>query len=84
MSHEDLVRDFFAQHAKAPLPTGKEALDVHYLDEGLIDSFGIVTMISDFESALGIMFSAEDMQSYEFQTVGGLIGMLDRLTATAV
>ena len=81
MKHEQLVRDFFTQHAKLPLPDGKESLDVHYLDDGLIDSFGIVTMISDFESALGITFTAEDMQSYEFQTVGGLIGILDRLAA---
>jgi acyl carrier protein len=82
MKHEQLVRDFFVQHAKSPLPDGKEGLDVHYLDAGLIDSFGIVTMISDFEGALGVVFTAEDMQSYEFQTVGGLIGILDRLAAT--
>ncbi|QKD19636.1 cyclase family protein [Mesorhizobium sp. NZP2077] len=79
MTHEELVREFFARHAKSPLPTGKDALTVQYLDHGLIDSFGIVTMIADFESALGVTFSAEDMQSYEFQTIGGLIGILDRL-----
>ncbi len=82
MNHEKLVRDFFATNASSPLPEGKEGLDVHYLDIGLIDSFGIVTMISDFEDELGITFSAEDMQSYEFQTVGGLIGILDRLAAS--
>ena len=38
-------------------------------------------MIADFEGALGITLTAEDMQSYEFQTVGGLIGILDRLAA---
>ncbi|TIU58036.1 MAG: acyl carrier protein [Mesorhizobium sp.] len=79
MTHEKLVRDFFSQHAKSPLPNGKDAFPVHYLDDGLIDSFGIVTMIDEFESELGVSFSAEDMQSYEFQTVGGLIGILERL-----
>jgi acyl carrier protein len=83
MKHEQLVRDFFSQNAKSPLPEGEEALDVHYLDDGLIDSFGIVTMIADFESALGVAFTAEDMQSYEFQTVGGLIGLLDRLAISS-
>jgi acyl carrier protein len=82
MNHEQLVRGFFARNAQAPLPEGRKAFDMHYLDEGLIDSFGIVTMISDFESALGIAFTAEDMQSYEFQTIGGLIGILDRLAAS--
>jgi acyl carrier protein len=81
VNNEKLVRDFFAQNAENPLPDGKEALEVHYLDDQLIDSFGIITMIADFESALGIAFSAEDMQSYEFQTIGGLIGILDRLAA---
>lgn len=83
MKHEQLVRDFFAKNASSPLPDGKEGLDVHYLDIGLIDSFGIITMISDFEGELGITFTAEDMQSYEFQTVGGLIGILDRLAASS-
>lgn len=82
MKHEQLVRDFFAKNAKAPLPDGEEGLKVHYLDTGLIDSFGIVMMISDFEAELGITFSAEDMQSYEFQTVGGLIGIIDRLAGS--
>jgi acyl carrier protein len=81
MKQEQIVRDFFAQYSKSPLPEGQEGLEVHYLDAGLIDSFGIVTMISDFEGALGITFAAEDMQSREFETVGGLIGILDRLTA---
>jgi acyl carrier protein len=83
MKHEQLVRDFFARNGGSPLPDGKEGLDVHYLDIGLIDSFGIIAMISDFESELGITFTAEDMQSYEFQTVGGLIGILDRLAASS-
>ena len=83
MTHEKLVREFFAQHGSSPLPSGADALGVHYLDEGLIDSFGIVVMISDFEGALGITFTAQDMQSYEFQTVGGLIGILDRLAKPA-
>lgn len=79
MGHEKLVREFFAQHAKLPLPSGKDALTARYLDGGLIDSLGIVTMIAEFETALGVTFSAEDLESYEFQTVGGLIGILDRL-----
>ncbi|TLG77612.1 phosphopantetheine-binding protein [Methylocystis sp. B8] len=83
MKHEQLVREFFARNAASSLPEGQDGLDVYYLDAGLIDSFGIVTMISDFESALGITFTAEDMQSYEFQTVGGLIGILDRLAASS-
>jgi acyl carrier protein len=83
MSNENLVLDFFARNGQRPLPSGSDALGVRYLDEGLIDSLGIVTMVSEFESALDIRFSADDMQSYEFQTVGGLISIIDRLASTA-
>ena len=80
MKHEDFVRDFFSRHAKQPLPAGAEGLKVHYLDEGLIDSLGIVTLITEIESSLGINLTAEEMQSFEFQTVGGLIGIIRRST----
>ncbi|MGY2803830.1 cyclase family protein [Bradyrhizobium sp. USDA 4506] len=79
MRSEKLVREFFVRHAKSPLPSGEDAFSVRYLDDGLIDSLGIVTMVDELETALGVTFSADDMQSYEFQTVGGLIGILDRM-----
>lgn len=82
MTNKGLVLDFFARNGRTSLPPEPAALDVRYLDAGLIDSLGIVTMISEFEAALNVRFSAEDMQSYEFQTVGGLIGIVDRLVAT--
>lgn len=80
MKNKEAVLDFFARCAKSPLPAGDAALGIFYLDEGLIDSLGIVKMISEIEAVLDVQFSAEDMQSYEFQTVGGLIVILDRLT----
>ncbi len=77
---KDVVLDFFARNGSTALPSGPDALKVRYLDEGIIDSLGIVTMVSELEGQLGIRFSAEDMQSYEFQTVGGLIEIIDRLS----
>ena len=83
MSNNLAVLDFFVRHGVRPLPIGDAALSVAYLDVGLIDSLGIVTLISELESKLGVQFSAEDMQSDEFVTVGGLIAILDRLTGTS-
>lgn len=79
--NREAVLGFFVRHGKAPLPAGEAALQVRYLDDGIIDSLGIVTMLSELESQLGIHFTAEDMQSYDFQTVGGLIGIINRLKA---
>lgn len=83
MDSKALVLEFFDRNARKPLPAADEAelLACHYLDAGIIDSLGIVMMITEFEAALGISFSAEDMQSYEFQTVGGLVEIIDRKLA---
>jgi acyl carrier protein len=82
MNSRDVVLDFFSRNAKTALPERHEdALACHYLDAGLIDSLGIVLMVSELEDKLGVALSSEDMQSYEFQTVGGLIGIFERLTA---
>lgn len=83
MGNKELVLDFFSRNGRKPLPVNEaDALACSYLDMEIIDSLGIVTMISEFESNLAIHFSAEDLQSYEFQTVGGLITLIDRMSAT--
>ena len=77
---KDLVLDFMARSGRQRLPANdEEVLECAYLDTGIIDSLGIINMVSEFESKLAIRFSAEDMQSYEFQTIGGLISLIDRL-----
>ena len=66
-------------NAMSSLPTGEEkgVLECYYLDQGVIDSIGIINMITSFESEFDISFEAEDMQSYDFQTVGGLIRIIE-------
>lgn len=78
MQSEQVVLDFFARNGRAPLPQS-DVLELRYLDTGMIDSLGIITLISELEGKLGIQFSAADLQSPEFQTIGGLIGIVDRL-----
>ncbi|MBL8645139.1 MAG: acyl carrier protein [Rhodospirillaceae bacterium] len=53
-------------------------LACYYLDAGVIDSVGIVTMITEFEDQFGIRFENDDLQSDEFQTIGGLIAIIQR------
>lgn len=67
MKHEARVREIFAQHAKPGLPNGKMLCACTISTISLIDSFGIIRMIFEFESALGVF--AKDMQRYEFQMV---------------
>ena len=79
---EQLLRDFFTRHGKRPPPADREAfLRIRYLDEELIDSLGIVSLITEIEEHCAIRFSADDLESYEFQSIGGLLGIVERLRA---
>jgi acyl carrier protein len=81
MTVKEEVLRFFKADALKPLPDDTEAdyLSCHYLDIGMIDSMGIVKMITEFEEKFDIHFDADCMQSYEFQTIGGLIKIIERL-----
>lgn len=77
------VLRYFSERAQAPLPgqTEVERLGCAYLDQGVVDSMGLVEMIADFEGRFDIRFSSEDVQGYEFQTPGGLIGLIEKRLA---
>ena len=71
------IIEFFRKNARAPLPTDDAALaSCAYLDSGLIDSLGIVLLLDYVESSFGINLTAEDLQSIDFQTIGGLISLI--------
>jgi acyl carrier protein len=44
----------------------------NYYEKGLIDSFGIVELISEIEDSLEIYLDDEDLRSSEFRTIEGL------------
>ena len=81
MNIKEEVLHFFKANALKPLPGDTEAdyLACYYLDIGIIDSIGIVQMIMEFEEKFKIHFDADCMQSYEFQTIGGLIQIIERI-----
>ena len=54
----------------------KELLSAAYLDEGIIDSFSLVEMIATIEQEFGIKFSAGELTSENFRTLGGVIGIV--------
>lgn len=54
-----------------------------YLDTGVLDSMGIVAMVMEMEQRFGIRFAAEDMQSVDFRTIGGLISLIEHRRADA-
>ena len=81
MKTQDIVFKFFDEKGGIPGNGLQEKLRCHYLDIKIIDSMGIIEMISLFEDKFKIRFEAEHLQSNEFQTIGGLIELVDRLRA---
>jgi acyl carrier protein len=87
MDTVDTVLAFFEKHGNGgsgiPGETREMKLACAYLDAQVIDSMGLVEMVSEFEEAFGIRFETDDLQADEFQTVGGLVATIDRLRAAA-
>lgn len=81
MDTQDIVVKFFEEKGGLPGDRLQEKLACHYLDIKIIDSMGIIEMVSLFEEEFKIRFEAEHLQSNEFQTVGGLITLIKRLRA---
>ncbi|MBV6498085.1 MAG: hypothetical protein CJBNEKGG_00299 [Prosthecobacter sp.] len=83
MNVTQTVLEFFDSRGGLPGSTEQEKLACAYLDAKVIDSMGIIDMISHFEDSFGIRFEADDMQSEQFQTVGGLVQVIEKLRAAA-
>lgn len=51
--------------------------NLNYVEEGYIDSFGIVQFVCNLEEQFNITFSDDEMMSDEFQVVGKLIHLIE-------
>ncbi|MFN0075075.1 MAG: acyl carrier protein [Prosthecobacter sp.] len=83
MNVTQIVLEFFDSRGGLPGASQDEKLACAYLDAKIVDSMGIIDMVSHFEDIFDIRFDADDLQSQEFQTVGGLIGVIEKLRTTA-
>ena len=50
---------------------------IRYIDEGYMDSLGLVQFIIELEDEFGVEFSEEEMASPEFRRVGSLIALIE-------
>lgn len=54
------------------------SLDSRLLYDGTIDSFGLVSLLGEIETAFSISFSAEDLTAQNFQTVNDMVLLVER------
>lgn len=60
--------------------TPEEKMQTAYFDAGLIDSFGVIELISSIEAEFKIKFNANHFQDRRFATLAGLESIVTELT----
>ena len=52
--------------------------DVNFIEEGMLDSFDIVTLVSDLDSTFGISIDGVDIVPENFSSVDSIINLLKK------
>ncbi len=74
-SVEEMVLAYFRDRIDLPADRSV-ALAVRYTDHGYLDSMGVLNAVLAFEAEFDISFTDEQMAAPEFETIGGLIAMI--------
>lgn len=51
---------------------------INFIEQGMLDSFDIVTLISDFEEQLGIQVAGSEVLPENFANVDSIVKLLER------
>ncbi len=69
---------------RGPLPkSAEERANLDYIEAGLVDSLGLMNLVTELETALDIELEEEDFMQDKFRTIGGLIETLQQAVARA-
>lgn len=52
--------------------------DVNFIEEGMLDSFDIVTLVSDLDSTFGISIDGMDIIPDNFSSIDSIINLLEK------
>jgi len=77
MDIKDWLIDWFTKHSSLDAEGIKAALTANYMEEGMIDSFSFVMLISDIDEEYGVAFTNEDFLNPDFMNIEGLTKMID-------
>lgn len=72
------VREFVikAIEKKSRLPAGCDVDTFNYIDSGHVDSIAIIKFLLELENEFKIDIAPEEIESAQFRTIGGLIGII--------
>ncbi len=74
-----MVKDFVVDYIQREytIPDDTDILNLNFVDEGYVDSLGLVQFIYTLEDEFGITFSDEDLQNPDIKVVGKLIAIVE-------
>ena len=74
----DEIKDFIVEYIEHEyeIPEGTDLDSFNYVEEGYIDSMGLIQFIAVIEDEFGIEFSDEDLSGDEIKTVGKLAKLI--------
>lgn len=67
--------DWFSSRGKIHC-AAREALEIDYLQSGLLTSLEIVEFVTELEDHFGMQFSEEEMHDSRFSTIGGIADLI--------
>ncbi len=70
------ILDFVEREYKLPENVDYETFD--FVEKGFVDSMGMVQFVAILEDEFDIEFSAEELRSNDFRTVGGLEKLIQK------
>ncbi len=78
MNTNDIIREFITQdilHGSLKAPLKDEDLLV---ESGIIDSLGIMTLLSFIEERFSIQIASEDLMPENFSSISAVAGLIER------
>lgn len=68
----DAVRDFIVEYIQREytIPDDVDIMNLNYMEEGYVDSLGLIQFVTMIEDEFGITFSDDDLASPDIKVVG--------------
>ena len=77
MEIKEWLIDWFSKHSSLDAEGIMAASTSNYMEQGLIDSFSFVMLLSDIDDEYGIAFTNDDFLNPDFMNIDGLAKLID-------
>ena len=78
MNKKEFIINWFFEKSMLSREEVEKGLEKNYFEQGLIDSFAFLELISQCEETFGMEFTDEDFSNEDIFTIKGLIDILEQ------